>query len=114
MDWSIICEAGIGPAPMPTTGYENKLLHHPIFAEQFDGGTYRIVDELGREKQVPFSFKCRRVSVDADGNVLYDSLDIGIDAGYGCLMENGSMAILLHTKWELLIVSPESAIMKIL
>lgn len=109
MVWSVINEAGIGPAPMPATGNE-KLLHHPIVAAQSDDGTYLIVDELGQEKQVPFSFGCRTIRVDADRNILYDSLANGIDDGHGCLLDDGSMAILRRTKWELLIMSPEGVI----
>lgn len=83
-----------------------RLLHHPIHAERAPDGTYLIVDELGREKQVPFSFGCRTLRVDAGGRLLYDSLAHGIDDGYGCLMDDGCMAILRRTKWELLIVAP--------
>lgn len=105
MTWSMINEAGIGPAPMPVTG-NRKRLHYPLRAEQFRDGTYLMVDELDREKLVPFSFGCRTIRVDADGGVLYDSLASGIDDGYGCLLDDGSMGILRRTKWELLIVSP--------
>jgi sugar lactone lactonase YvrE len=106
MTWTVINEIGIGFSPMPAGG-NGKLLHHPIFAVQHSDGTCLVVDELGREKQVPFSFGCRTIRVDADGNVLYDSLACGIDDGYGCLLDDGSMAILRRTKWELLITSPD-------
>jgi hypothetical protein len=109
MNWSIINEAGIGPAPMSAVG-NGKLLHHPIYAQQSDDGSYLIVDELGREKQLPFSFGCRTIRVYADGTIFYDSLSSGIDDGYGCLMDDGSMAILRRTKWELLIASPDGDI----
>lgn len=109
MAWSLINEAGIGPAPMPAAGAV-KLLHHPVYAERSDDGAYLIVDELGKEKLLPFTFGCRTIRVSADGHVLYDTLDSGIDDGYGCLMDDGSMAILRRTKWELLIVSPDGVI----
>jgi DNA-binding beta-propeller fold protein YncE len=109
MAWSLINEAGTGPAPKPAARAA-KLLHHPVYAQRSDDGAYLIVDELGKEKLVPFSFGCRTIRVDADGHVLYDSLDSGIDDGYGCLMDDGFMAILRRTKWELLIVSPDGVI----
>ena len=109
MNWSIIFEAGIGTAPSSATRHEN-LLNHPISAEQSDDGTYLIVDALGKEKQVPFSFGCRTIRVNADGDILYDSLASGIDDGYGCQLDDGSIAILRRTKWELLLVSPEGTI----
>ncbi|MEZ5540447.1 MAG: NHL repeat-containing protein [Pseudomonadota bacterium] len=105
MSWKLIKEAGIGSAPMPAPGAGN-LLQHPIFAQRAHDGSYLIVDELGKEKQVPFSFGCRTLRVDAAGAVLYDSLKNGIDDGFGCLLDDGSMAILRRTKWELLITSP--------
>ena len=109
MAWSIINEAGIGPAPILVGGNE-KLLHHPICAERSDDGSYLIVDQLGTEKLVPFSFGCRTIRVDANRNILYDTLASGIEDGYGCLLDNGSMAILRRTKWELLIVSPRGMV----
>lgn len=87
-----------------------SMLHHPIYAQQSDDGNYLIVDELGREKQLPFSFGCRTIRVDADGTILYDSLTSGIDDGCGCLMDDGSMTILRCTKWDLLIASPDGDI----
>ena len=111
MAWSTIKEIGIGPAAMPAAGHE-KLLQHPIIAEQSDDGTYLIVDELGKEKQVPFSFGCRTLRVDTAGNILYDTLASGIDDGCGCLLDDGSMAILRRTKWELLVASPAGVIIE--
>ena len=105
MKWSVINEAGIDLAKM-TAGVDEQLLHHPIFAAQASDGTYLIVDELGSEKLVPYGFGCRTIRVDTDSNILYDSFESGIDDGYGCLLDNGYMAILRRTKWELLIVTP--------
>ena len=104
MAWSIINETGIGPVQMPEYG-SGRLLHHPISAERFEDGTYLIVDEIAKEKLVPYSFGCRTIRVSADGHVLYDSLTMGIDDAYGCLLDDGSMAILRRTKWELLLMS---------
>lgn len=109
MAWSVINEIGIGSLPMPAEG-EMKLLHHPIYAEQAKDGTCLIVDELGKEKLVPFTFGCRTLCVDINHNILYDSLTNGIDDGFGCLLDDGYIAILRRTKWELLILSPEGVI----
>ena len=59
---------------------------------------------------MPFGFGCRTICVDAEHNILYDSLANGIDDGYGCLLDAGCMAILRRTKWKLLIMSPEGRI----
>jgi len=109
MIWSVINETGIDLVSESGAGNE-KLLHSPAFATQANDGTYLIVDELAKEKLVPFSFGCRTIRVDANRNILYDSLDSGIDDGYGCLLDNGFMAILRRTKWELLIVSPQGRV----
>lgn len=104
MAWSIINETGFGQGQMPVSE-AGRLLHHPICAQRSDDGTYLIVDELAKERLVPYSFGCRTIRVSADGHVLYDSLASGIDDGYGCLLDDGSIAILRRTKWELLMVS---------
>lgn len=106
MAWSVINETGMEHVSLPDAGNE-KLLNSPVFAARADDGTYLIVDELANEKLVPFSFGCRTIRVSADGQILYDSLDSGIDDGYGCLLDDGSMAILRRTKWELLITSAD-------
>jgi DNA-binding beta-propeller fold protein YncE len=109
MAWSVINETGVEHADA-SGGVKGKLLSAPTYAAQADDGTYLIVDELGREKQVPFSFGCRTIRVDAAGRILYDSLAGGMDDGCGCLLNDGSMAILRRTKWELLLVSPRGVI----
>ncbi|MDH3900249.1 MAG: hypothetical protein OEU51_04285, partial [Gammaproteobacteria bacterium] len=109
MTWELIRESGIEYASLPEAR-RHQQLRFPTYAAQANDGTYLIVDELGKEKLVPFSFGCRTIRVDADRNILYDSLASGIDDGYGCLLDDGSMAILRRTKWELLIASPEGVI----
>jgi hypothetical protein len=109
MTWLVINETGAVQATKSGDRME-KLLHAPTYAMQADDGSYLIVDELGREKQVPFSFGCRTVRVDVDGTVLYDSQSSGIDDGFGCLRDDGQLAILRRTKWELLIVAPDGGI----
>jgi len=111
MAWSLIKEAGIGlSTEVPAGTGQRSPLRHPVFAIQSDDGSYLIVDELGREKLVPYGFGCRTIRVDVDHNILYDSLANGIEDGYGCLMDNGRMAILRRTNWELLIVSPDGEV----
>ena len=85
MTWSVINKTGIGYVLLPESDNE-KLLHSPRFAAQVDDGTYLIVDELGGERQVPFSFVWRTIRVEAGGSILYDSLDDSFDDGYGCLL----------------------------
>lgn len=109
MAWSVINETGVERPALSEVG-KGKLLHAPTFATQADDGSYLIVDELGREKQVPFSFGCRTIRADSDGDILYDSLSNGIDDGFGCLLDNDCMAILRRTKWELLITAPDGDI----
>ncbi|MGB5259092.1 MAG: hypothetical protein WBO34_01050 [Gammaproteobacteria bacterium] len=111
MAWSLIKEAGIGLNTEVTAGTgQTSPLRHPVFAARSDDGSYLIVDELGREKLVPYGFGCRTIRIDADHNILYDSLANGIEDGFGCLMDNGSMAILRRTNWELLLVSPDGEV----
>ena len=111
MVWSLIKEAGISlnTEASPYTGKRSPL-RCPVFAEQSDDGSYLIVDQLGTEKLVPYGFGCRTIRVDADHNILYDSLANGIEDGFGCLMDNGRVAILRRTNWELLIVSPNGVV----
>jgi sugar lactone lactonase YvrE len=111
MAWSLIKEAGIGlNTGVPSNTGARSPLRHPVFAARSDDGSYLIVDELGREKLVPYVFGCRTIRVDADQNILYDSLANGIEDGFGCLMDNGRMAILRRTNWELLILSPDGEV----
>jgi DNA-binding beta-propeller fold protein YncE len=111
MAWSLIKEAGIGlNTEVPPGIGERSPLRHPVFATHSDDGSYLIVDRLGTEKLVPYGFGCRTIRIDADHNILYDSLSNGIEDGFGCLMDNGWIAILRRTNWELLIVSPDGAV----
>ena len=111
MAWSLIKEAGIGlNTEVPAGGRQRSPLRYPVFAARSDDGSYLIVDELGKEKLVPFGFGCRTIRVDVDHNILYDSLANGIEDGFGCLMDNGYVAILRRTNWELLIISPDGEV----
>jgi len=107
MVWSLIREAGIGlDAGISAGTGERSPLRHPVSATRSDDGSYLIVDELGREKLVPYGFGCRTIRVDADHNMLYDSLANGIEDGFGCLMDDGCLGILRRTNWEVLVLSP--------
>ncbi len=109
--WSLVKEAGIGlDTEVPAGASQESPLQHPVLAARSDDGSYLIVDELGKEKLVPYAFGCRTLRVDADHNILYDSLANGIEDGFGCLMDNGCVAILRRTNWELLIVSPDGEV----
>jgi hypothetical protein len=109
MSWSLVNQLGTDFGPTSTSG-RNLQLHFPVFAMKGKDGTYLIVDDLAREKSVPFTFEFRTICVDADNNILYDTLANGIDDGFGCLLDNGDIAILRCAKWELLIMSPQGAI----
>jgi hypothetical protein len=104
MKWTLLVERGIDFAA--TARNQESRLSFPSFAQRDRDGSYLIVDELGVEKQVPFRFGCRTIRVDTASNILFDTSGLGIDDGVGCLMDEGSMAILRRTTWELLIVSP--------
>ena len=111
MAWSLIKEAGISLNPDgPTDTSKRSPLRHPVFASRSDDGTYLIIDELGREKLVPYGFGCRTIRMDAEHNILFDSLASGMEDGFGCQMDNGQLAILRRTNWELLILSPDGEI----
>jgi len=102
--WSVIREVGVEYTPALEIA-EGQMLRFPSLAARASDGTYLIVDELGVEKNVPYRFECRTICVDAAHGIFYDTMEHGIDDGYGCLINDGCMAVLRRTKWELLIVS---------
>jgi DNA-binding beta-propeller fold protein YncE len=111
MTWSLIKEAGIGlSSEVPAGTGDKNPLRCPVFATRADDGSYLIVDQLGTEKLVPYGFGCRTIRIDSDHNIQYDSLASGIEDGYGCLIDNGYLAILRRTNWELLILSADGDI----
>ena len=111
MTWSVVKELGTDFGSNSGPGCELQL-QFPLFAMKGQDGTYLIVDDMAREKSIPFTFEFRTIRVDADNNVLFDTLASGIDDGFGCLLDNGDMAILRCAKWELLIVSPHGVIVE--
>jgi DNA-binding beta-propeller fold protein YncE len=111
MGWSLLQEAGIGlDSEIPAGTGNSGLLRYPVFAERSADGSYLIVDQLGTEKLVPYGFGCRTIRMDGDHNILYDSLANGIEDGYGCLMDDGCLAVLRRTNWELLVVAPDGEV----
>jgi hypothetical protein len=109
MTWELIREDGIEYASLPETRRRQQLCL-PSYAAQAADGTYVIAEERNIEKQVPFRFECRTLRVDANHQILFDSEAIGIDDGFGCLMDDGCIAIVRRTQWELLIISPQGSI----
>ena len=110
MTWSLITEAGIDYAT-PPGDRSRESLSFPTYAARAADGTYVIAEERGVEKLVPFRFECRTLRIDARSNVLFDSTELGIDDGFGCLLRDGSMALVRRTQWELLIVSSQGEVL---
>ncbi len=107
-NWRLAGEFGIdyaaGHAFDPA---DEPLLHYPVAAEKAADGSYLIVDELGVEKSLPVRQICRTIRLDPSGQVVFDSRDLGIHDGYGCLLDDGGMALLRRTRWDLLLLSPD-------
>lgn len=107
MAWSLVTEAGVECGERLRCGIETRLTF-PSYAAKADDGSYLISEELGIEKQVPFRFECRTLRVGPKGSILFDSMvDGGMLDGFGCLLPDGSIAIVRRTIWELWIISPE-------
>jgi len=107
MKWELIRECGIEYASLPEARREQQLCY-PNYAARAADGTYVITEEWS--VPVPFRFECRTLRVDKDHRILFDSTKIGIDDGYGCLMDDGCIAIVRRSHWELVIVSPQGKI----
>lgn len=84
---------------------DSQVLHLPVAAAKAADGSYLIVDELDYELPKGEHTQCRTIRVGADGQLLYDSRSSFISDGYGCLLEDGCMAILSRANWEIQIVS---------
>ncbi|MDH3718557.1 MAG: hypothetical protein OES79_10600, partial [Planctomycetota bacterium] len=108
--WSLIREIGLDYAP-GTEGEAGRRLRLPSFATRADDGKYWIVDELGVDKLVPYRFECRTICVNEDHEILYDTMQHGIHDGYGCPLEDGCVAVLRRTRWDLLVMSPRGKIL---
>ncbi len=105
MGWSVIEELGIEYEPRHGDR-EVSRLQSPIYAAQAIDGSYLIVDELCSEKPIPFRMEYRTIRVDPRGNTVFDTSELGISDGYGCLVAGDSIAVLRRTTWELLLCSP--------
>jgi hypothetical protein len=112
MGWTTVNEIGLiypsdsNPAHTPSS----QRLVFPSLLQRFDDGSYLIVDELWGPKSLTVAFDCRTLRVARDGEIRYDSIDRGIGDGCGCAMDDGFIALLRRTTWELLIVSPEGEV----
>lgn len=104
MNWSLLSEHGL-VSPPPSGGDPPVTLRFPTHAEQGDEGTLLVVDERSSHKSVPIRSECRTLCVSRTGAVLYDSAADGIDDGDGRLMDEGRLALLRRTQWELLVQS---------
>ncbi len=109
MNWSVVEELGIEYAPHLDTR-DAQRLQSPIYAAQASDGTYLIVDEVCAEKPIPIRLEYRTIRVDAHGQLLFDTAELGIEDGYGCLVDGDSAAILRRTKWELLLISHQGTV----
>jgi hypothetical protein len=108
-NWTLIDEIGIEHIACTAAGPEISL-SFPSYAARSADGSCLIVDELGTEKVVPFRFESRTLRLAADGRILFDTHAMGISDGTGCLLDDGSMAILCRTRWQILLISPEGQV----
>jgi hypothetical protein len=109
MTWELIREDGIEYASIPEARRQQQLCL-PAYAARAADGAYVIAEERNIAKQVPFRFECRTLRIDKDHRTLFDSTSVGIDDGFGCLMDDGCLGIVRRTQWELLIVSPQGEV----
>ncbi|MCA9171591.1 MAG: hypothetical protein KDB23_28180, partial [Planctomycetales bacterium] len=91
--WGLVPRSSIQPLQFPTRAFRAP------------DGTTLIAEELGIHKQVPFRFECRTIRVNKQGELMFDSTDLGIDDGFGCLIGDNRIALLRRTHWELLLLS---------
>lgn len=104
MRWQIVRELGVHYAPPAAP--PAVALEYPLLAERAADGSTLIVDKIGTDKALPFWLEYRTLRVARDGHVLYDSHAHGIRDGYGCLLGDGSIALLRIARWELDLLSP--------
>ncbi len=109
MSWSVVQELGIEYAPQVDAPQSRPLLF-PVYTAQASDGSYLIVDEVCAEKPIPIRLEYRTIRVDSGGQVVFDTHQMGIEDGYGCLFDGDSVAILRRTRWELLLVSSQAAV----
>lgn len=107
-DWRFAGEVGITYASADP-GRAHERLFHPVLADRAADGSYLIVDEPARQKNLTVLFETRTRRVSPAGETLFDSMALGIHDGYGCLLPSGRVAILRRTTWELLMFDASGA-----
>ena len=112
MTWSLIADFGLDYAPAAPD--ETGSLLYPSLVERAGDDTYLIVDELFFGKYACITAECRTIRVEKSGRLLYDSREAGIHDGYGCLMDDGQMALLQRTRWKLLVLSATGAVQSVI
>ena len=110
MNWSVIREIGIKPSRYEKRGGDG--LTYPVSVEQGVDGTRLIIDEIGLNRSLAFRMACRTCVLDSNGNIIFDSLSQGIDDGYGCIIEDGLIAILRRSHWDIIICSYDGIVTK--
>jgi hypothetical protein len=101
-NWSLQREIGID---YPQGQSADRELFYPVSAEQAEDGSVLIVDETSLHKNLTELLECRTILVDAAGSIVFDTHELGISDGYGCLTEDGSIGVLRRTTWEVLTFS---------
>lgn len=109
--WKLIDEIGIEYIQSAKEG-AGDCLQSPIYAEKSGDGEYLIVDELCREKALGENVQCRTLLVTRDKKILFDSAQHGIQDGYGCLLADASIALLVRMRWEVKIFGKDGNVIK--
>ena len=111
MDWSLVRETGVEYAPR-TGNTQTALLHFPVYAQAAKDGSCLIVDELGYEHPTGDHTRSRTLLVSRSGDVLFESTKYGVSDGFGCLTDDGHIAILSRSRWEILVLSANGSIVR--
>ena len=111
MNWSVVREIGIAYPPSTAVAPAQRL-HFPICATMASNGTCLIVDDVWAEKPIPFRLECRSICVRRNGEILFDSVALGMQDGYGCLAVDGSLAVLRRSKWQLVLMATDGTVKK--
>lgn len=84
----------------------------PVLAERERAGHRLIVDDVEGKGSVPVRFQCRSMLLNKENQLLFDSQRMGIHDGYARFAEDGQLAILRRTQWEILIVTYDGELRK--
>ena len=101
--WRLVRELGIEYAS-PAPAGDDLGLECPV-ALQREGGFHLIVDERATENSVPATIECRTLLLDDARKVVWDSTLQGIHDGYGCLVGDGTIALMRRSRWDVLLLS---------